>query len=141
MLIQCYIQLLTARVGALVRSWEVGGGAGAWHVGRTLSNNPLSQLEAYLAWAVQEIKGVGTYMPYSGYRLSSTRMENIGYVLGFAADGPAHVGIDNAACIRIVDKLIGTDDVNAKPNKPWSRMVDGDLQSKHLPFIFISFSA
>ena len=113
--------------GSALQKFGVGG-AVAWHEARDLDLQPISQLEDHVAKYQESVEGVGTYLDYTGGSMSSTHIECYGIVLGIAAPGAAHVGIDSSSCLHTIDKLLGDAPAYSKPRKPWSFLHDGDIQ-------------
>ena len=50
--------------------------------------------------------GITVAAGLTGQTGSSTRLELLGAIVAITHDGPCHVGVDNSACLKIVNELI-----------------------------------
>ena len=104
-------------------------GMGAWGVHKPGNDaQPLPPALAGKAWQEATPDGTTWSGQVLGPALSSTRMEAFGLLAALSAPGPTHVGIDNAAVVKRLGRLLTQGGRRRHHRRrPWGLQKDGDV--------------
>ena len=98
-------------------------GRGTWGLYTTDSDQTMAELQD-VATTQRHLNGWMAYGATAGPALSSTRQEAIALYAGLSLQGPQHFGVDNAAVVKIYDRMLSK---RTRNQKPWGLVDDGDL--------------